>query len=202
MLNELTDIQLINNVKEKRCSDSLIELRNRHEGIVAYMVKRYAGSVANCSGISSEDLMSEKDMLIYKAALDFEESKNVKFVTWLGNKTRFFCLNTIHNSGKYYSQDPDTMTYIMDAEHNSEDNSKNKMIENSDYILNLADEIKDKRIKRIVKLRYFSDKKKDRSFKHIAKQLSMSTQGVINLHDSFISFVQKKSKSINHMDTL
>lgn len=202
MIESLSDIDLIKNVRNSQCSASLIELRKRHEGIVNQMINRYSGAVSNCSGLSCEDLLQERDMIVYQAALDFQEDKNVKFVTWLGNKTRYFCLNSLKSEGKYFTSEPEVITHIIDSTYTYEGIDTQKVCESSEYILNLADNLKDKRIKRIVKQRYFSDKRKDRSFKSIAKKLGMSAQGVINLHDNFISFVQKKLKSTNNMDVL
>ena len=85
------DIQLIDKVKSKRDEGSLKELIERHSGIYVDMVNKYIPE--SLEGINKQDLLQEKDFCIYNAAIKFDESKNTKFGTYVGNLARWKCLN-------------------------------------------------------------------------------------------------------------
>ena len=100
MTNEDTD--LINNIKnDVDANDSLQELVSRHSGIFLSMIHNYVPN--SNSVINKSDLIQDKNYYIYKAALKFDETRLAKFSTFLGNETKWMCLN-LYN--KYKNKKP------------------------------------------------------------------------------------------------
>lgn len=199
-LKEYSDIQLINKIKQENCSNSILELSSRHEGLIAQIARKH--SYVQGTGCSVEDFMENKDYFIFDAAKNFKEDKNVKFTTWLGNKVRFFCLNTNKKQRKYYgAESVEDNEILMDNIANKDEISRKHLESEASYILNILDSLKDRRIKQIINLRYYSGNK-NKSFSQISKALNMSKQGVINLHDNFIDFIKKKMCAQENLDQI
>lgn len=185
---QLSDENLINNVKQYQDSYSLDELKNRHSGIVFEMAKKFGAAMQ--TGNHMTDLKDELPYLVWKAAESFDPDKG-KFVTWLGNRTRFHCLNKIKEENKYTHVHSDETEYYMENIYDQELLNSEKIKENSDYIKEIAAQMKDDRIAQIVELRYFSGRKK-KSFNAIGDAIGLTHQGVIDLHERFIAFVRQK----------
>ena len=54
----------------------------------------------------------------------------------------------------------------------------------------------DNRVKKIVDLRYNTDNSKVRAWRVIAKEMGMSIQGCINIHNKFIQKVKQKTQNV------
>ena len=206
----LNDEQLVSNIQQSGCSDSIVELTERHTKLVSQIMKRYAGA-SQCSGVAMRDFLDEKNFIVFEAARKFDESKNIKFSTWLGNNVRYYCLNTLNKQSKYYTParhenvidhtDKGLADYLSDAIATEEYAEQSKIEDQMEYVMNILSQFKDKRIEKIIRMRYLEGAKKC-SFSVIAKALKMSTQGVIDLHDSFIKFVGEKMRSEQNMDKI
>ena len=97
IINELQDNELVKNIKnDKKAEDSLQELIGRHTGIYLDIVNKYT---KNGNSTNKLDLIDEKDYNIYQAALKYKDDKGTKFPTFLGNETKWICLNK-HNKKK------------------------------------------------------------------------------------------------------
>ena len=197
---QLADMDLINNVKEKDCNDSLKELIAKHSGLCGSMFKKFSASSAYFSGVSMSDFLQDKDLLIYQAAKEFDHNRGVKFGTFLGNKVKYHCLKKITHNSKYVSCEDDTIEFMM------QDQSKHdfsvRMQEEAAYIMSILEKLKDKRIKQIFKLRYFSPQKKDRGWCAIGGKLHLSYQAVINLHHRALEFLKTKIEQKNCCDLI
>jgi DNA-directed RNA polymerase sigma subunit (sigma70/sigma32) len=74
--------------------------------------------------------------------------------------------------------------------------SNNKSVkENVEYVFNILDQIKDKRVERVFSQRYFINPNKKSSWASIAKNLGVTTQTVINLHNKGMKILRKKMNS-------
>lgn len=200
-MEHLSDEELIRNVQDKNCSESLSVLVKRHSGIFFNMTKRYANVNAGCSGISLDDFQDNQAYIVYQAAKKYDPTQGTKFVTWLGNRVRYYCLNTINKESRYYGAEPDKIDFIMDSAPR-DDEGKEKILSESSYVIEILDQIKDKRVKKIIQMRYFSEEKRKRSFSFIAKKIGMSTQGIIDLHNNFIEFMRRKMSATDNMDEI
>jgi DNA-directed RNA polymerase sigma subunit (sigma70/sigma32) len=195
----LTDADLIKNIKNNNCNDSMKELEDRHSGICYTMIKKYYNSMSSV-GVDPIELAKEKDYVIFKSALNFDASRNIKFSTWLGNQMRFHCLNCMNKNNTTISMENESIKNIM--ERNQVMNSTSLLNkDNCEYIFNLLDQLKDKRIIEIFKIRYFSDKKTV-SWSKIGRKLKISTQTVINLHNKTLRFLKNKLESTSFQDTI
>ena len=100
IINELQDNELVKNIKnDKKAEDSLQELIGRHTGIYLDIVNKYT---KNGNSTNKLDLIDEKDYNIYQAALKYKDDKGTKFPTFLGNETKWICLNK-HNKKKQHN---------------------------------------------------------------------------------------------------
>lgn len=220
LFNLLTDSELVEKIKTDNCSDSLRELSDRHSGLCHRIFRQYIHYTGSCS-MSGSEFDSDRARLVYESAMAYEDGKGTKFGTWLGNKIRFHCLNLLSKESKYVVVDDDTMNFVLDNRSASGDESINDgcayrgceeiayyqpFAENSKFIGGFAasdaealmkwlGDIEDKRLFRVIELRYFSNDKKDMVWAKIAKELNMSIQGVINLHDRAIEKIRDKIKN-------
>jgi len=189
---EASDPHLTSLVKEEDNEEALSLLIDRHSGIYADMVKRYASKSLSINEIY--DLMNEKDYVIYKAALEYDESK-AKFSTHVGNKAKYLCLSKKTASKKNYR----TLSFesIDYSEQSSEmhPNDKCEINESFTKIMSLINNHHDDRVKTIFKERYFGGERgKLNTWKKIGDQIGLSAQGCINIHDRTLLEFQKHVK--------
>jgi hypothetical protein len=189
---EASDPHLTSLVKEEDNEEALNLLIDRHSGIYADMVKRYASKSLSINEIY--DLMNEKDYVIYKAALEYDESK-AKFSTHVGNKAKYLCLSKKTASKKNYR----TLSFesIDYSEQSSEmhPNDKCEINESFTKIMSLINNHHDDRVKTIFKERYFGGERgKLNTWKKIGDQIGLSAQGCINIHDRTLLEFQKHVK--------
>jgi RNA polymerase sigma factor (sigma-70 family) len=196
----LSDTDLIENIKCSNCNDSMKELEDRHSGICYTMIKKYYNTMSSI-GIDPNEIAKEKDYVIYKSALNFNPTKNIKFSTWVGNQMRFHCLNCMNKNNNLISMESDAIKNVIEKRQSEHNDHIFLNKEKSEFIFNLLKQLKDKRIEKIFKLRYFSERK-NMSWSKIGKKLNISTQTVINIHNKTISFLKNKLESENLQDTI
>jgi RNA polymerase sigma factor (sigma-70 family) len=194
----MTDLDLIKNIKDNRDNESLKCLINRHSGIFCEMVKRYQHFISQ-KGHDPKDLFEDKDVIVYQSALSFNEDKNIKFSTWLGNQARYHCLNFLNKNSNYF---PTENEYLQNMIENKQDQRENFNKENCEYFLNILKSLKDKRVYKIFRMRFFSQNKKNRSWNAIGKKLGISTQTAINIYNKHIDFLKIKSNKDSFNDTI
>jgi DNA-directed RNA polymerase specialized sigma subunit len=189
----LSDKELIRAVKfGKKSDDHLRELVDRHSGIYISMVNNY--SPARSSGIptAKDDLLSDKNYYIYQAALKYDEEKRTKFSTYLGNETRWLCLNLYNknkNSKEISSENPDQNYADQDYQ---EESMKQELL---DKIMSIIQTDPDRRIAQIFTLRYVDgDKNKVMPWNKVCSYLDLSIQGCINIHNKTITKIKKQLK--------
>ena len=197
-LKEKTDNHLVNQIKLSQCNSSLSELINRHSGICVTICQRYS-QVLSIDGVSLNELKDNKDYVIYQAALSYNNSKNIKFSSWLGNCMKYYCLNTINSNKK--------KTRLMErystcAPRENESQNLIKKSEDIDYINSILSKLKDKRIGKIYSLRYSPEYRKPLSWKKISEKMGISSQTAINLHDKGRLIINKKANSKEIVDSV
>lgn len=176
-------------------SNELQELIDRHSGIYMDIVNNYIPS--NCNFLNKSDILEEKNYRIYLAALKYDEDKGAKFSTYLGNETKWMCLNLFNKNKKHQ--------YISIEEERCLDETEQSLDEFDqdffDKIISLAEQHPDARVFRIFKNRYIDGNlNKVMSWQKIAKNLNMSIQGCINIHNSALEYFKNKlNKEINNV---
>lgn len=179
---------------EKNVELNLSKIIDKHSGIFIEMVKHYVPENSEYS--NRDDLLSEKDYHIYKAIKSFDFSKNVKFVTHLGNQAKYLCLNTYNKNKKKPEINCeeiklDWISFLSEEEHMS-NIIKSDSKELFKKINNYLEKHKDERVKKIFKLRYFSYRdNKIKPWRLIYREIGMSIQGCINLHKKTIKELRR-----------
>lgn len=185
-----SDLSLIKKVKNDGDENSLNELIERHSGIYLDMVNSVIPN--DCDFLDKNDLIEEKNISIYKAVLNFDPERNTKFSTYLGNETKWRCLNIFNRGIKYKYIDIDDLKEDCNfSEESLLSNVSNKEIINKIY--EKAKNHLDNRVSKIIELRYIvGEKNKTMPWKNIAEKINVSVQGCINIHDRFIEEVKKE----------
>lgn len=183
-VNSLEDLQLVDNIKkDTKTEDCLHELIGRHTGIYLDMVNKYT---LNGNTTNRLDLIDEKDYNIYQAALKYEGDRGTKFPTFLGNETKWICLN------KFNKRKRDPQLSIDDVKesdilHPKKEKIKKEDLEVFSEAIKLSKVHKDKRVEKIFEMRYITgEKNKVMPWKKISEELNMSIQGCINIHNSAV----------------
>lgn len=184
------DPELTKMVKEDQNQEALVELISRHSGIYVHMIKCFGAKSLTQNQI--DDLLDEKDYNIYKAAIDFDESKS-KFSTFLANKTKYICLTqkTLNKKKKIVSSYDDID--FSQVSSSLEPDQECSLNEGYERIINMILKHQDERVKTIFYERYFcGERGKLKPWKEIAKKVNLSTQGCINVHDRTLKEFRKK----------
>jgi DNA-directed RNA polymerase sigma subunit (sigma70/sigma32) len=197
VINKLQDNELVKNIKDdKKAEDSLQELIGRHTGIYLDIVNKYT---KNGNSTNKLDLIDEKDYNIYQAALKYKDDRGTKFPTFLGNETKWICLNK-HNKKKKEPQ-----LSIEDIKESDILENKNSKISSDELeifseAIKFSKSHKDKRVEKIFEMRYITgEKNKVMPWKKISEKLNMSIQGCINIHNSAIEKFKIELKDKNYV---
>ena len=197
MNEQIDDITLVKNIKERNDEEALKVLIQKHSALCNSLYKKYSTPMV-ASGVHLQDVIDQKDYMVYKSALSFDENKNSKFSTWLYNQVRYQCLNCMNENSHYLSLETDKLNYLI--EKNTPLKKEYKNI--NDYILNIIESCSDERIQKIFKMRYSNDSNKKMSWNKIAKKLEISTQTAINIHNKAIKLLKTKVESKNSFDKI
>lgn len=197
VINKLQDNELVKNIKDdKKAEDSLQELIGRHTGIYLDIVNKYT---KNGNSTNKLDLIDEKDYNIYQAALKYKDDRGTKFPTFLGNETKWICLN------KYNKKKKEPQLSIEDIKESDILENKNSKISSEELeifseAIKFSKSHKDKRVEKIFEMRYITgEKNKVMPWKKISKKLNMSIQGCINIHNSAIEKFKIELKDKNYV---
>jgi len=187
------DNKLIADFKNNQDSKCLEKLIERHSGIYVDMVNKYLPE--SYDHIQRQDVLEDKDFSIYNAVINFDETKNTKFSTYLGNIAKWKCLNIYNKSKKFpqHSINSENISidrishenFLVEPEINKIEDK-----ENLSKIKKMVLKSKDPRIKKIFKMRY-SNGNKVTPWKKIAKKLDLSIQGCINIHNNYLKEIKK-----------
>jgi RNA polymerase sigma factor (sigma-70 family) len=195
-MSERAEADLIENIAKNKCEESLRKLANRHSGLYFDICKKYFRRLGE-AGIAAEEIIQDRDLIVYKSASSYDPQKKSKYSTWLANCARYHCLNIINQNIKHVvTREEKQIKRIL--EQRSIENFYNSSGKNlPEYVFNILDQLKDKRISKIFNLRYFSKEQKKSTWNKISKKLGISIQTAINLHSRgrrILSFKMKNEK--------
>ena len=167
-IKQLTDEELVEEIKEKNCSDSLNELTLRHSALCFKICKDHSGML----GSGFIDVFDEKPATVHKAALSYNKDKGAKFSTWLGRQVKFHCLHSVNKTPaiSFEIYEPSLSAQHQIQQDQTEQHTFNDTIS---YVMYILDQFKDPRIKEIFMLRFFSGTK-SMSYRAIGKEIKMS----------------------------
>ena len=190
------DTILVNKIKQDNCEESIKILINKHSPLCYKILQKFYPSLSK-AGYTKDDVFNERYYLIYKSATSFNPSKKTKYSTWLGNYTRYHCLNILNSiKQKTISIEEEGVENMLQNEEYQEERHRNT----EEFVSYILDEMSDKRIKDIYMMRYFSKDGKKRTWKQIAKSVGVSSQTVINIHNKAKKILKVKLKSKNTLD--
>jgi len=200
-MKQPVDNTLIRRIKKNGCNESYKLLSNRHEKLFYKICQNYI-PIAISKGIRKNDVLENKDFVIFKAILSYKNNKKCKFSTWLGNCTKYYCLTLINKDNRMISSEEDILKMAINNQVKEEYSEEEKNKNDKEYIFNILKNLKDKRIYKVFKLRYFEDfKEKEKpTWSFIAKKIKTSTQTAINLHERGKEILKKKLESIHYQD--
>ena len=203
MKKEPADSTLIKRIRTEGCNESYKLICFRHERLFYKICQNYL-PIARIRGLKNEDILEEKDFVIFKAVNSYKNNKNTKFSTWLGNCTKYFCLTAINANDRMVSSEDDFLRVALDSRIRDEYVAEDKLKYDKEYIFNILDKLKDKRISLVFQLRYFESFKEDHkpTWSFIAKKIKTSTQTAINLHQRGKEILLKKLKSEEFQDMI
>ena len=189
-----SDLTLISKIQEDNTDQqSLIALVDRHSGIFHTMVNHFMSS-PQCV-LDKSSIVDEKEITIYDSALNYDPSKNTKFSTHLANQTKWKCLNALNKKKRSRECFIDDENAYIEPSCDSfiEDIDKDEALHVFEKCLETE---KDERVKKIVDMRYGSNNNKLTPWRKIAKNLDLSIQGCINIHNKFINKVKKEANYV------
>lgn len=183
-----SDLSLINKIKNDNDGKCLAELIERHSGIYVYIVDKYVKR--NNSFLDRDFILDDKDYTIYQSALSYKPEKNSKFSTFLANQTKWKCLNAINSIKKK----PTTSIDKVYGDVCDKDDSHQIVckMEAFDCFNKMLEEENDLRVKKIIDIRYNTTNTKLVPWRKVSKELSLSIQGCINIHNKFIKKVKQQ----------
>jgi len=191
MLNNYSDQDLIDIVKGNKedCSNAMTEIINRHSGIFIEMVNYFVP--VDSPYCDRRELIEDKKFYIYKALMKYDKTKGTKFSTHLGNEAKWLCLN-IYNKNKNKLMLPSS-DIQYDKELTENPHAKSIEQESLKRVVEIIKDYPDDRVNKIFTMRYIDgDKNRVMPWKTISKELNMSIQGCINIHNQAIKNIQKK----------
>ena len=177
----------IKNVQDKDCNESLEKVIDRYSPVFISMYSKYIKPLSD-SGADPNDILSDKDLIIYESAKSFDLGEKSSFCTWLSNNVKYKCLHMISKQAKKQML---AERVKKNSNHSLQDHPY-KNIEMNKFIFNELNKIKDKRIERVYSLRYFSGEKM--TWSTIGKQLGFSSQTAINLHKRGAEILKRRIK--------
>lgn len=188
-MNPSNDLDLINKVKKYNCSDSILELMNRHAALNEHICQKYShvAEISN-SGIHHQDLTANWGVIVYNSCQNYNPDRGVKFSSYLGDQTRFFCLKEIKKVAKVRYQEPDTGSFDYTSGTSIEgynDNNHNYVLEEA---IELVKELKDPKVLKVFKMRF---KDSPDSLDTISKELGCSIEWARQLYLKAINHLKK-----------
>ena len=87
------------------------------------------------SGVHPEDVLSDKDYIIYKSAISYNPDYKIKFSTWLGNQVRYHCLNKINRDNVYVTMEDGALNYFVEKNRTEDPAIENGSVK--EFIFNI-----------------------------------------------------------------
>jgi len=174
-INGDQDLILLNKIIKNRCNESFLILKKRHEKLFYSVCNKFTNR------LNIEEIHRDIDFVFFKSILSFNLEKKAKYSTWLGNFTRYHCLNYIKKNSKYVSGTEEAITHFFNQKSIEEFEPVEEYKNDISHAFKLLSKMKDKRIHRVFTLRYLNKGPK-LTWKQIAEKFELTPQTIINLH--------------------
>ncbi len=178
------DLKLIEAVKVAGDNDAMNQLLNLHSGIYSEVL---GNSLSNDYEVYKQELRDDKNYYMYKWALDYDPTKNMKYPVYVGQRVKWMCMNIVNRSKPWESLEEGS--FDCSYEQEIEDIEQKAL----DEIKNLATLYPDQRIIQVVNERYFT-KTKPTGWKELAQKMNCGAQSLMNLNNKFLLWAKPKMK--------
>ena len=143
------------------------------------------------------ELINDKEYNIYQAALKYDPTRGAKFSTYLGNETKWMCLNIYNKNKKNPEISVEDLYLEISDDFSKSEHEESIKQELFNKVMELIKNYPDERIAKIFTMRYIDgSKNKTMPWKNVSEEIDMSIQGCINIHDSTINKLKIKLKEI------
>ena len=195
-LKLLKDSYLIQDIKLNADEDSLKELHDRYKNMYYNFAHKFK-NFFKMNRIDFNEVLNDSMYMIYDSAKTFDDNKNIKYITWLGSKIKFYFLNKSIDKDKNYSiLDFKESQKELDDLSTPKNLESNKSVDTSyNDIISILHKHPDKRVVKIFKKRYCPNSRKPPTWRNISKDFDLSSQTIINLHTKGIKYLRKKIKN-------
>ncbi len=191
-MNQTEDLDLVKQVKNNNSEDALLELVERHSGLFYKTISKNLPFSNNSWDI--DEIVQRKEHLFYEAIDTFDPDRNIKFHTWLANKTKYVCLS---QRSKLRDQ-PDFCEFdesfgeVTDLSPDCYLSNK----EDVERIMSLASKRCTTKALEIFHKKYFGgENEAGQSFTEIAQEMEISPQAVQASHAKTLKVIQKAIKN-------
>lgn len=196
-IRNIEDIELIKKISLNEDEESLHELHRRYKNMYYKQAHKFSNFFA-INNIELEDILKDSLYIVYNSAKTFDESKGIKYITWLGSKTKFYFLNMSNCKDKSYCLlDFKETEKELEELSNKDESSKKAPPITYKEVLTVLKNCSDKRIPKIFEHRYHPDNRKTPSWRSISEKFNLSSQTIINLHSKGLNYVRKKMKNLS-----
>lgn len=187
------DIELARRVREDKDNEALCQLIERHSGIYVEMVRRFGSTTLYEEQI--QDVLKEKDIMIYQAAIKFDESKS-QFQTYLGNLASYACLSLREKNKKNKKiQSIDDVGFSLE----SGEEDLRESIEKQEMLVRIREFTKNHQNKKVNKVFYeryeVGTNHKLTPWDKVGEKIGLTAQACINIHNKTIKEFRKKFKN-------
>lgn len=178
------DLELIQRVQKDGDNDAMKELITQHSGVFRSILD---SSLTSDYDVFKQEIQEDKNYHLYRLAMNYDPSKNMKYPTWVGQNVKWMCMNIVNRSrvGEMLEE----ASFDRSYEQQFEDVEQIAL----DELKNLAEKYPDKRIERVITGRYFNGRR-PLSWKRLAKKLQSSPKNLLTLHDKFLEWAKPKMK--------
>lgn len=184
------DLKLIKLIKNNKCNASFKRLEEKHSNLFYSICNKYKNKV------DLEEVYKDKSFVMFRSVCSFNPTRGAKFSTWLGNYSRYHCLNFIKNNFKYLNSNEETITHFFNNKSLDDYDANKNHKTDLEHAFAILKKMNDKRIAKIFELRYLHTGEK-LTWKQIAKKFDLTPQTIINLHAKGRRTLKNKMKKIS-----
>lgn len=177
------DLELIKKVQETGDNEAMKTLIQKHSGVYEQCLKE---SLSSDYEVFKNEIHEDKNYHLYRLAMNYDPTKNMKYPTWVGQNVKWMCMNIVNRSRPWESLEEGS--YDCSYEQALEDVEQMALQEMAE----LAKTYPDNRLLAVFEGRYISPKPK--SWKQLAVELKTSQNALTNLHNKFIVWAKPKMK--------
>lgn len=190
-MNKAKDIDLVAEVKQSNCNDSVVKLFERHKKLCMSII--YKLSKRFNTYMLLDELKDEMHHTIYLSAKKYDPLRSTKFSTFLANEMKWAFFNKMNKLIK--NQNHIKLNDFIGINQEDQKDQTSESIYN--ISMDMLNNIHDVRVIKIFKLRYHigkSNSNKVMPWHEVGTVMGLSSQGCINLHSIGIKFIKEKLK--------